>query len=241
TAKPERLSKPPDFHSQIQAESESAGKLTLDIRGLVLDDLGQPVPKAEISIVQSLNYSKSTMKDWKVKNLRTDVEGRYHHSEDIKTGEYFSYIDLTIRFIPGDTGLLTSARQIKSIRNNISETVDFRLRKGGSFSGRLVDKYGSPVPHCNMGYKSAGGHPSRLLTDKNGRFTSWTSLPTAYYSLCVCRSSNRSSSNRMGVYRPLDDSLSWLITASFHTDISDIIVVGRTGIRVTIDSKTVYD
>ena len=151
---------PPDKLRDMSGVMVMKKGLTID--GVVRDENGQPIRSAKV-LQGSDRWGTPSPPD-----TETDVEGRFH------------FANVT----PGEMVLTVQAEgyapDLKTVNVALqTEPLEFRLTKGHTIRGRVVNKEGHPIPGANIAADSWRAHRSiewQAETDAAGRFV-WTSAP----------------------------------------------------------------
>lgn len=117
-------------------DSDSSGVLS----GKVLDDLGEPVVGATMSLISTV--PKRTT----IAETRTDGDGKYNFDVDLVKGEY----SLSIRSVRC-VGITTISDQPRMVLSpNLSTVRDFRLQRCCVIKVRVVDENGDAVQNAQV-------------------------------------------------------------------------------------------
>lgn len=185
------------------------------VRGRLLKD-GQPLPNAEIGLVQTQRWAEKYIGDY---TIGTDGEGRFELPNVAPDDVYYIY------------GKMNSLRGIGSIpvreiRVGGDETEqdvgDLPVEPGHSFAGRVVLSDGNPIPpHTRITFGRENAWDVQIIElDDEGRFDA-RDLPKEGYGLSV-----RVKGYHISQKNPHLDRLNLLsIIGTVDRDISDFVLI----------------
>jgi protocatechuate 3,4-dioxygenase beta subunit len=188
---------------QSPVRDASAAKAgTSGVRGRVTASDGAPLARAMVRISSAdLVESRTTF---------TDASGRYEF-QNLAAARYSLFASKT-GFIGESYGQTRPSDPVKPLAVGANETVarvDFRLRRAGAISGRVLDEFGEPIANASVqavmmrqidGARRPVATGARFSTPDTGEFRLWDLSPGEYYVLVNARTNNfmEASDNALG-------------------------------------------
>lgn len=137
------------------------------ISGRVLDEQGQPVFYAHVYILNAIEG---------IYSCNTDDAG-YYNIKSLPSGSYEVNVS-------ADDLIFQKYSNVEVIAPNDTGDINVALQRGGSISGRVVDRSGSPIKNATIHATGTGGSLDYTTSDETGYYKTY-GLPEGNYQVEV--------------------------------------------------------